>query len=226
VSAKRTIERKSLPEVIADDLRERILNGDMTEGEVIRQEALAEEYGVSRMPIREALKRLDAEGLVVLTNNRGASVTKHSLEEIGEIFDLRSLIEADLFRRSIPLMTSLDFMRCADILTEMESSLDADVIDRWGALNYQFHSALYARADRKLTNELLHRIGTQSDRYVRMHLSLAGQKDNAKQEHRELLRLAEARDVDQACALLQKHIDVTKQNLLTLIADKRAAESK
>jgi DNA-binding GntR family transcriptional regulator len=224
LAPKRKIERKSLPDVIADDLRERILNGDMAEGEVIRQENLAEDYGVSRMPVREALKRLDAEGLVVLTNNRGATVTKHSLEEIGEIFDLRTLIETDLFRRAIPLMATSDFKRCADILTEMENSLDEDVIDRWGALNFQFHSALYAKADRRLTNELLQRIGTQSDRYVRMHLSLAGQKEAAKQEHRDLLRLAEARDVDQACALLAQHIDVTKHNLLKLIADKRAAE--
>ena len=90
MAGTRRISKKSLPDVIADDLRERILSGELPEAETIRQEALAEEYDVSRMPIREALKRLNAEGLVELTNNRGATVTKHSLPEIGEIFDLRA----------------------------------------------------------------------------------------------------------------------------------------
>ena len=86
MKSNRAIDRNSLPDKIADDLRERILSGEMAEGETIRQEALAKEYEVSRMPVREALKRLDSEGLVQLTTNRGASVTKHSLREIGEIF--------------------------------------------------------------------------------------------------------------------------------------------
>ena len=86
---KRAILRKSLPDMISDDIRERILNGELSEGDAIRQVALAEEYNVSRMPVREALKRLDAEGLVQLTNNKGATVITHSLDEIGEIFDLR-----------------------------------------------------------------------------------------------------------------------------------------
>ena len=107
------------------------------------------------MPVREALKRLDAEGLVQLTNNRGAQVTKHSLEEIGEIFDLRIMLEVDLFRRAIPLMTAADFTRCSRILDEMELSYDADDVGRWGALNYEYHSTLYAAANRRLTNDLL-----------------------------------------------------------------------
>ncbi|MGB3147783.1 MAG: GntR family transcriptional regulator, partial [Paracoccaceae bacterium] len=192
----RSIERHSLPDVIANDIRERILSGELAEGEVIRQEALAQEYDVSRMPIREALKRLDAEGLVRFHTNRGASVTKHSLREIGEIFDLRILIEVDLFRRAIPAMTSTDFARCEKILTEMEASYDADDVGRWGALNYEYHSALYAAADRKLSNDILQGVSLHSDRYVRMHLSLMKNREPAKKEHRNLLTMAQKRDVE------------------------------
>ena len=85
MAGKRAITKQSLPDVIANDLRERILNGELAEGEAIRQEALAEEYDVSRMPIREALKRLNAEGLIQWANNRGGSVTKHSLNEMGTV---------------------------------------------------------------------------------------------------------------------------------------------
>ncbi|AXT36864.1 GntR family transcriptional regulator (plasmid) [Phaeobacter sp. LSS9] len=222
MAARRAISRNTLPDVIAADLRERILSGELAEGEPIRQEALAEEYDVSRMPVREALKRLDAEGLVLFTNNRGATVTKHSLREIAEIFDLRILVEVDLFRRSIPAMTTTDFARCTQILDEMDASYDADDVATWGALNHRYHSALYAAAERKLTNEMLQGLSLHSDRFIRMHLSVMKQREPAKAEHRELLALAEARDVNAACAALTRHISRTKEELLTLVAENRA----
>lgn len=219
---KRAITKKTLPEVIADDVRERILSGELGEGATIRQEVLAEEYDVSRMPIREALKRLDAEGLVTFTNNRGATVTKHSLREIGEIFDLRALIEVDMFRRAIPLMTEKDFVYCDTILKKMEESYGEDDVAKWGELNFSFHSALYAAADRELTLEVLSRLGLQADRYVRMNLSVMQQRDSAKKEHSALLSLARAGKVDEACILLKNHIVRTKDQLLALVEANRA----
>lgn len=224
MTGKRAITRHSLPDVIANDIRERILSGELSEGELIRQEALAKEYSVSRMPIREALKRLDAEGLVQLTTNRGASVTKHSLREIGEIFDLRILIEVDLFRRAIPEMTAANFAQCEKILTEMENSYDADDVGRWGILNFEYHSALYAAAGRGLTNELLKGVSLHSDRYVRMHLSVIEQREPAKKEHRELLASAQSRDIEAGCTVLTNHIRDTRGRLLGLVAENRARE--
>ncbi|WP_170330418.1 GntR family transcriptional regulator [Ruegeria arenilitoris] len=220
----RAIPRQSLPEVITNDLRERILSGEMAEGETIRQEALAEDYDVSRMPIREALKRLDAEGLVQLTNNRGASVTKHSLSEIGEIFDLRVLLEVDLFQRAIPQMAEADFIECDRILDEMEKSYDAYDVGRWGSLNNEYHMALYAAAGRGLSNEILQRVNVQSDRYVRMHLSVMEQREPAKKDHRELLSLARDGRVEDACALLTRHIQRTKDQLLEMVIATRKSE--
>ncbi|MBV6657490.1 MAG: GntR family transcriptional regulator [Devosiaceae bacterium] len=225
MSGKRAVKRQSLPDVIADDIRERILSGDLAEGVTIRQEALAEEYTVSRMPVREALRRLDAEGLVHVTNNQGATVTKHSLDEIAEIFDLRMLVEVDLFRHAIPAITQADVERCEAALEAMEASYDADDVAKWGALNFTFHTALYAPAGRSLTNDVLHRINLQSDRYVRMNLSVMQQRDLARKEHRELLELARTGQTDEACALLTQHIAQTKTNLLKLMADRRSQEA-
>ena len=218
----RAITKQSLPDVIANDLRERILSGELAEGEIIRQETLAKEYDVSRMPIREALKRLNAEGLIQWANNRGGSVTKHSLEEIGEIFDLRTLIEVDLFRRAIPHMGPADITRCEQLLEQMETSYDDNDVSNWGLLNHAFHSALYAASGRRMTMELLDRVNMQADRYVRMHLSVMKQREPAKKEHRELLRLAKGGRVEQACGLLTQHIQRTKDQLLDLVAARRA----
>ena len=221
MAIKRAFKKLSLPEMIASDLRERILSGEIPEGETIRQGLLAEEYAGSRMPVSEALKRLSAEGLISWENNKGGSVVKHSLSEIGEIFDLRALIEVDLFRRAIPNMTSSDFMRCEEILSEMESSYDTDDVGHWGQLNHDYHTALYAAADRRLTDDLLKRISVQSDRYVRIHLSVMKQRDPARKEHRELLSLAMKRDVKAGAELLERHIIRTKDELLELVASQR-----
>lgn len=219
---KRAVLRQSLPDVIAADLRSRILSGDLAEGDLIRQELLAAEYDVSRMPVREALKRLDSEGLVVFTTNRGATVTKHSLEEIAEIFDLRVLLEVDLFTKSIPLMTDTHFEKCQNLLEEMEASYAAGNVADWGPLNAEYHGMLYAAADQKLTTQLLERISMQANRYVSMHIDQLRKSDNAEKEHRSLLSLAREGEIQDATALLTKHLQDTKQQILELISETRA----
>uniref|UniRef100_A6VRB4 Transcriptional regulator, GntR family n=1 Tax=Marinomonas sp. (strain MWYL1) TaxID=400668 RepID=A6VRB4_MARMS len=222
MAQKRAVVRQSFPDIIAADLRQRILSGDLAEGELIRQELLAEEYDVSRMPIREALKRLDAEGLVVFTNNRGATVTKHTLEEIAEIFDVRMMLEVDLFTRAIPLMQDEHFELCEALLKEMELSYQSGDVAAWGPLNARFHSALYAASDRKLTSNLLERASLQSNRYVSMHIDQLNKSQSAQQDHRDLLALARLGDVQCAADKLRSHIENTKFQVLEWIAAARS----
>ena len=221
MAQKRAVVRQSLPDIIAADLRQRILSGDLAEGELIRQELLAEEYDVSRMPIREALKRLDAEGLVVFTNNRGATVTKHSLDEIAEIFDVRMMLEVDLFTRAIPLMQDEHFQPCERILKEMEVSYQSGDVAAWGPLNAAFHGALYAAADRKLTTNLLERASLQSNRYVSMHIDQLNKSKSAQQDHSDLLALARQGNVQSAADKLRSHIENTKLQVLEWITAAR-----
>lgn len=222
---KRAVVRQSLPDVIAADLRKRILSGDLEEGELIRQELLADEYDVSRMPIREALKRLDAEGLVVFQNNRGATVMKHSLEEIAEIFDIRILLEVDLFRRAIPKMTEVDFAACEGTLEAMERSYETGDVAEWGPLNEHYHNLLLEAAGRNLTFELLQRASTQANRYVGMHIDQLNKSDNAREDHRALLDLARSGNIDAAAERLRAHIENTKLQILDLIANIRAHQN-
>lgn len=221
MALKRAVVRQSLPDVIVADLRQRILSGDLEEGELIRQELLAEEYDVSRMPIREALKRLDAEGLVVFTNNRGATVTKHTLEEIAEIFDVRMMLEVDLFTRAIPLMQDDHFELCESILKEMELSYERGDVAAWGPLNARFHGTLYAAADRALTTNLLERASLQSNRYVSMHIDQLKKSKSAQQDHSDLLMLARQRNVNAAADKLRSHIENTKQQVLEWVTSSR-----
>lgn len=221
MTQKRAVIRQSLPDVIVADLRQRILSGDLSEGELIRQELLAEEYQVSRMPIREALKRLDAEGLVVFTNNRGATVTKHTLDDIAEIFDVRMLLEVDLFTRAIPLMQEAHFVRCEQLLNDMDASYAAGDVAAWGPLNAHYHQSLYEAAGRALTSQLLERASLQSNRYVSLHIDQLKNAERAQHDHRELLSLAQQGKVAAAAESLRQHIESTKDQVLAWIAAAR-----
>lgn len=221
MAGRRAVKKESLPEMIASDLRQRVLSGELAEGEAIRQELLAQEYDVSRMPVREALKRLAAEGLLQWENNRGGSVVRHSLPEIAEIFDLRILIEVDLLRRAIPMMTNRDFDSCERLLSRMDEAYETEDVSTWGEYNSAYHMALYAAADRRMSMEFLERLHLHSDRYVRIHLSVMEQREPAKEEHRELLEFARQGDASGGATLLTRHIARAKSELLAMIERQR-----
>src|SRR3954467_6624572 len=108
------IQRQTLTGMTTDAIRERILRGRFPEGRPLRQDKIGIELGVSRIPVREALRQLEAEGLVTFNPHRGAVVSVLSLKEIRELFELRAEIEGDLLRRAIPRMTPEDHARGQD----------------------------------------------------------------------------------------------------------------
>lgn len=139
------IRRQTLTNMTVEAIRERILRGRYPEGEPLRQDAIGAELGVSRIPVREALRQLEAEGLVIFNPHRGAVVSELSLKQIRELFELRAEIEGDLIRRAVPKMTPEDHARADEILDAYEAALRSGQVSGWGSLNWQFHSTLYAR---------------------------------------------------------------------------------
>jgi DNA-binding GntR family transcriptional regulator len=204
-----------------DALRERILRGDYPDGEPLRQDALADELGVSRIPVREALRQLEAEGLVTFHPHRGAVVSSLSLDEIAELFELRAEIECDLLRRAIPKMTQEQLDRAIEVLDEFEAALHAGEASRWGPLNWHFHAALYAPANRSFTMSVLQRLHHHSDRYFRMHVLLAHGGARANDEHRAIAAAVARKDVKAASQLMQEHILGAGRSLLEFLQEQR-----
>jgi len=128
------IRRQTLTSMTADAIRERILRGRYPEGEPLRQDAIGVELGVSRIPVREALRQLEAEGLVTFNPHRGAVVSTLSLKQIRELFELRAEIEGDLIRRAVPYMKPEDHARADEILDAYEAALRSGQVAVWGAL--------------------------------------------------------------------------------------------
>jgi DNA-binding GntR family transcriptional regulator len=199
------IERQSLPETLAASLRERILNGEFKEGDPLVQETIAEEYEVSRMPVREALRQLEALGLIVMRTHKGAIVTSMQQAKVAELFDLRAVLECEILSRALPFFNRDCAKRSEDILLQLESAYHRRDVATWGGLNWQFHESLYLPANRPETLSIIEGINIQTDRFIRAQLLMSGAIANAELEHRELLRLCEERDI-RAVEYLRLHI--------------------
>jgi DNA-binding GntR family transcriptional regulator len=225
VSSNRKIKRQSLPETLTEALRERILNGDFKEGDALIQDAIAQEYDVSRMPVREALRQLEACGLVVMHLHKGAVVTSVPTEQVAELFELRALLECDLLARAIPRMTAEHLATSQSILTTLEGSYHSADLGSWGRLNWEFHRSLYLAADRVQTLTIVQGINLQTDRYIRLQLLLTRGIEDAEKEHREILRLCKRGDAQRATAYLHKHISSASRNLLVALRKSRASSA-
>ena len=209
-----TIRRQSAPHAVAQSLRARILGGEFKDGAQIRQEAIAAEYAVSRMPIREALRQLEAEGLVSLRPHRGAVVTSLSAEDIAELFDLRILIEPEIFQLAIPRTTVADIEQSETALARLEHAYRNHETQTWGLLNWEYHRSLYVPSGRHQTLSILQAVNYQTDRYVRLQLILTSAIERAEADHKELLRLVRTKETKAAGTFLARHIEDAKDALL------------
>ncbi len=211
------IKHRTLSSAIVERLRQEILNGTHASGAQLRQDALAGTYGVSRIPVREALFQLEAEGLVQIVPHKGAIVTTLSPEEVNDVFDLRALLEPRLFRHSIRALTEENFVLLDEIQLKFSTAIRAKDLLAWGKLNAELHTALYARAQLPQTSSIVSGLLQKSDRYTRVQLSSPAAMKRAEREHAELIALCKKRKVDAACKLLSQHIETVRADLLRLL---------
>lgn len=219
---RREIGRRSLPEDIRESLQERILSGEFRDGDALVQDVIAEEYGVSRMPVREVLRQLEACGLVSMQTHKGAVVTSIPTEQVEEVFELRALLESDMLARAIWRMTDKDIAEARGILGELEHSYRRGDMASWGRLNWAFHRRLYLPAGRPQTLAVLQGINLRVERYIRLHLLITDGLDTAEREHREILRLCALRDTEAAVAFLKLHILDAGRTLVAALRQERA----
>lgn len=203
---KHRIKRQSLPEALAESLRERILNGEFQPGEALIQETLAEEYECSRMPIREAFRQLEATGLIVSKLHKGSVVAALEPDQARELFDLRVLLECDMLKHAIPNMMDEDIAAAQSVLRELSQAYKVRDMAHWGALNWEFHRTLYAPGNREQSMLIVQSINFQVERFIRLQLLVERSFEKAEREHTELLRLCAERDVPGATSLLRQHI--------------------
>lgn len=204
---------------IANNLRDRILRFDIPQGSQLRQDSLASEFGASRIPVREALLQLEGEGLVEQQAHKGYKVTKLSVKEMEELFDLREIIETDLLARAIPRMTDEDIGNAREVERQFDETLSKGTeVATWGSLNWELHSTLYWPAQRDRTMRFLHNLHRSTDRYLRIQLNMNEMHiQRAQNEHRQLVDLCASGDTDAACQLLSQHLVGARDDLMRLL---------
>lgn len=201
----------SASDVILKFLRAAIVDGSLDEGEPIRQDDVARQFNVSKIPVREALKRLEAEGLVEFQRNKGAVVTRLSEPEIAQIFEVRAILESNALELSIPFMTETTFAKAEAYCDAFVRETD---VSQWSKLNWKFHSCLYEDAGRPYLVSTIRSHNDRLERYLRVQLTLSHGKDTADREHRELLEICRKGDASQAAKFLTAHIMRACQSLL------------
>lgn len=191
-------------------LRAEILAGTIPPGEWLRQDTLAERFGTSRIPVREALRQLEAEALVIHDANRGTRVAPLHLDETLERMEIRVALEVAALRYAVPAMSDLDFDAMERILGQYDASDDPGV---WAAANWEFHTALYAPAGRPTLLALIQANFANVDRFLRLRLSKATGKERPQKEHRQILAACRAGETGEAAALLERHILTARKQL-------------
>jgi DNA-binding GntR family transcriptional regulator len=201
---------RTATEYVESTLKEAILTGALPGGTPLRQEDLAAAFGLSRMPIREALRQLEAQALVDFYPHRGAVVTEISAAEGADNYAIRAALEPAALRLSVPHLTADDLKRARDIVDEMDVQEGQSHL---GELNRRFHMTLYSRAGRPRLLSLVDQHLAAADRFLRFHLAAMGRNHLSQEEHRGLIDACSARDADEACAILTQHIETAAQNL-------------
>ena len=213
---------ESAGDLVASRLRDEILAAALRPGDPLRQDELATRFGVSRIPVREALRALQSEGLVVLSTNRGATVAAISLDEVLGRHEVRIALETHALSMAIPNMLDEDLGRARAVLEVYDRAADAP---SWADMNWRFHWLLYEPCD---CRPLLESIATNYghlNRFDRLRVSLATGRDRPQEDHHALVELCTAREIDAAVALLEEHIRKTQRSLIAESRRQRWEES-
>lgn len=202
---------------ITSRIRAKILTGAYAPGAPLLQDSIAAEFGVSKIPVREALVQLKSEGLVDIFAHRGFQVRPLSAAEVQEVFNLRLSIEPEAVARGTKLASAGDRDDAQDALAAFNAALAAGELEHSGDLNSTFHLALIVPHRQPVTAEVLQRLHTIAQRYVQMHLKPRGRVRRATEEHAALLASWLARNARKARDCARTHIEETRDELAEVL---------
>lgn len=209
VSSARTIGYKPMFDLVLERLRSEILSNHLEPGSIVYQEDLARQLGVSRMPVREALRVLAREGLVEIKRNVGVRISPLSFHDLEEVYLMRQALEEVAAGLAAPHMTDDDLTTLVALLHQMtvktQSRNASAVLD----LNTQFHRSIYRVAKRPRLERAIDELRDHSQRYRRLVVALPHRIEEVLEEHRAIYEACRARDGEGAARAVREHYDHT-----------------
>lgn len=207
-------KRQPISSVVADALREAIFRAVLKQGESLRQDAIAKQFGVSQVTVREAFRLLAEEGVVEIVPRRGAVVASLSPADVEEIVELRIVLETMLVARAIPRLDEEDFAAVEKIVKKLD---ETRTMDEQLALNVHFHSRLYVKAERPRTLATLEKLRLAFEPYLRLLWARSDYKNQSQDDHREIVSLCRDRNVKAVQKVLTSHIAKTGHEIMQLL---------
>jgi len=213
------LEHKTIASAVASELRRRIVSGHFAGGFQLRQDMLARELGVSRVPVREALVLLEGEGLVVIHPHRGAVVSAPSLDEIREVFELRELLEPRLLLDGAPNLTAEDYRQLHETAAAYISSHRAGDAAACAELNTAFHMGLYRHTRQQKTLNIVAGLLRDSERHTRLQLNFDEGEASAIADDARILELCSQHQYEEASEVMRLHVSRAAETLAKSIGD-------
>jgi DNA-binding GntR family transcriptional regulator len=212
-------QHRTLNSFVVERLREKIVSGELPAGSKIDQNAVAAELGVSRMPVREALRQLDAEGFVTLLSHRGAIVSELSVDEIVEMYEMRAVLSGLASRLAVPNFDDATVQRLEQLSKDMEKTTDPD---EWIELNQQFHDAIEKPSGAKRLLELIERLTQQCRPSLQISVRLVHAQTPAQKEHDAIVRACRERDAEGLEQAVRTHLSSWGRDVATFVGRARA----
>lgn len=208
------VENLTLWQRVHTHLREEILSGELPAGSELQEVALSKTLGVSRGPIREAIGRLAAEGLVTVRPRRGAVVRALSSDEFIEAYQVREALETMAVRLAVPKLTAENVAALERAIDEMSARGAAGDVQGFFEANTAFHLVFFDAAGNRMLTDLYRHLRAQIDRHRLRSLELRGDVRRSIAEHKAIVRAARAGDVERTVHLVSEHIRVPQIRLL------------
>jgi DNA-binding GntR family transcriptional regulator len=208
---------KPLRELVFESLREAIISGQLRPGERLMEIQLAEEMGVSRTPVREAIRKLELEGLVVMIPRKGAYVAGLSLKDIVDVFEIRGALEGLAAELAAERITDNELEELERYLVKIADDIEKGDLDKVVATDTEFHSILYQASRNQRLSQIISNLREQIQRFRTTSLSYPGRMKTALEEHRKIVEAISARDCELAFKLAQEHIENAENSMMSMI---------
>lgn len=215
-----------LREVVSEALRQAIHNGMLKPGERLMEIQLAEELGVSRTPIREAIRRLELEGFLVMVPRRGTYVADISIKDINEVYEIRTALDVLAAGLAAERITEEELEQLERLLVEISENIEKN--DPEGIVNAdgKFHDILYRASRNDRLVGIINNLREQITRFRSISMAYPGRLQNTLEEHRRLVEAIGQRDPEQAMQYAREHLENAEQTLLNDLNDRRNSNKR
>lgn len=208
---------KPLRELVFESLREAIISGRLPSGERVMEIQMAEEMGVSRTPVREAIRKLELEGLVVMFPRKGAYVAGISLKDIADVFEIRGALEGLAAELAAERITDEELEDLERYLVKISEESENGDLNKVVETDTDFHSLIYRASRNQRLSQIINNLREQIQRFRTTSLSYPGRMKVAVEEHRKIVEAISGRDGELARKLAQEHIENAENSMMNMV---------